>query len=171
MWDGAAYEGDDADWEEGEDEEMVAMRAPFSGQFPGLAPAEDTLLSQDEIANVLTSLRPARLGPVPASRPADVLPLIGWSGFAPGTDGTLSLAAVLRSWEDRFGARLLDVGFAEIRLLAERPPRSYDAAQRLAAEQFVFCNECTLAGQVGLSDVTSITARLVNTPIWGFWWD
>jgi Domain of unknown function (DUF4253) len=172
MWDSTAYEGDDEDWdEEEEDEEMVAMRAPFSRQFPGLASAEDTSLSQDQIQNVLTSLRPARLGLVPASRPADVLPLIGWSGFAPGTDGTLSLAAVLRSWEDRFGARLLEVGFAEIRLLVERPPRTDEAAQRLAAEQFAFCNECTLAGQVGLSDVSSITESLVNTPIWGFWWD
>jgi hypothetical protein len=172
MWDGTACEGDDEDWdEEEEDEEMVAMRAPFSRQFPGLASAEDTSLSQDQIQNVLTSLRPARLGLVPASRPADVLPLIGWSGFAPGTDGTLSLAAVLRSWEDRFGARLLEVGFAEIRLLVERPPRTDEAAQRLAAEQFAFCNECTLAGQVGLSDVSSITESLVNTPIWGFWWD
>lgn len=172
MWDSTAYEGDGEDWdEEEEDEEMVAMRAPFSRQFPGLAPDEDISLSQAQIQNVLTSLRPARLGLIPASRPADVLPSIGWSGFAPGTDETLSLAAVLRSWEDRFGARLLDVGFAEIRLLVERPPRTHEAAQRLAAEQFVFCDECTLAGQVGLSDVSSITARLVNTPIWGFWWD
>lgn len=172
MWDGTAYEDDEYDWdEEEEDEEMVAMRAPFSRQFPGLAAAEGTSLSQDEIQQVLTSLRPARLGLVPASRPADVLPSIGWSGFAPGTDGTLSLAAVLRSWEDRFGARLLDVGFAEILLLVERPPRTGEAAQRLAAEQFVFCSECTLAGQAGLSDVSSITAGLVNTPIWGFWWD
>jgi hypothetical protein len=171
MWNGTAFEGDDEDWEEEEDEEMVAMRAPFSREFPGLAAAEGTSLSQEQIQDVLTSLRPARLGLVPASRPADVLPLIGWSGFAPGTDGTLSLAAVLRSWEDRFGARLLDVGFAEIRLLVERPPRTHDAAQDLAAEQFAFCNECTLAGKVGLSDVQSITAGLVNTPIWGFWWD
>jgi len=172
MWDNTAYEGDDEDWdEEEEDEEMVALRAPFSRQFPGLAPAEGTSLSQDVIQDVLTSLRPARLGLVPAGRPADVLPLIGWSGFAPGTDGTLSLAAVLRSWEDRFGARLLDVGFAEIRLLVERPPRTRETAQRLAAEQFVFCDECTLAGHVGLSDVSSIAARLVNTPLWGFWWD
>ena len=177
-WESVACEGDDEDWEEEdweeeeeEDEQIVAMRAPFSRQFPGLAPAEGTSLSQDVIGNALASLRPARLGLVPASRPADVLPMIGWSGFAPGTDGTLSLAAVLRSWEDRFGARLLDVGFAEIRLLVERPPRTREAAQRLAAEQFVFCDECTLAGQVGLSDVSSITARLVNTPIWGFWWD
>jgi hypothetical protein len=172
MWGSTACEGDDEDWdEEEEDEEMVAMRAPFSRQFPGLASAEDTSLSQDETQNVLTSLGPARLGLVPASRPADVLPLIGWSGFAPGTDGTLSLAAVLRSWEDRFGARLLEVGFAEIRLLVAHPPRTHEAAQRLAAEQFAFCDECTLAGQAGLSDVSSIAASLVNAPIWGFWWD
>jgi hypothetical protein len=172
MWDSSAFEGDGEDWEEEEeDEHMVAMRAPFSRRFPGLAPAEDSSLSQDQIQDVLGALHPARLGLVPASRPADVLPLIGWSGFAPGTDGSLSLATVLRSWEDRFGARLLDVGFAEIRLLAERPPRTHEAAQRLAAEQFVFCDECTLAGKVGLSDVSSITAGLVNTPIWGFWWD
>lgn len=172
MWDGTAYEDDEEDWEEEEEDEgVVAMRAPFSRQFPGLAPAEGISLSQGQIQDVLTSLPPARLGLVPASRPADVLPLIGWSGLAPGTDGTLSLAAVLRSWEERFGARLLDVGFAEIRLLVERPPRTYEAAQRLAAEQFVFCNECTLAGKVGLSDVRSITAGLVNTPIWSFWWD
>ena len=82
MWDGTAYEDDEYDWdEEEEDEEMVAMRAPFSRQFPGLAAAESTSLSQDEIQKVLTSLRPARLGLVPASRPADVLPSIGWSGF------------------------------------------------------------------------------------------
>jgi hypothetical protein len=171
-WDGNAYEVLDADWdEEEEDEGVVEMRAPFSREFPGLAPAEDTSLSRDQIQNVLASLRPARLGLVPANRPADVLPLIGWSGFVHGADGALPLAAVLRSWEDRFGARLLEVGFAEIRLLVERPPRTAEAAQRLAAEQFVFCNECTLAGQAGLSDVSSITASLVNTPVWGFWWD
>jgi hypothetical protein len=100
-----------------------------------------------------------------------VLPLIGWMGAVNGVDTVLSLAAVLRSWEDRFGARLLDVGFAEIRLLVERPPRSYEAALPLAAEQFAFCDECTLAGQVGLRKVSGVAAGLVNTPIWGFWWD
>jgi len=43
---------------------------------------------------------------------------------------------MLRSWEDRFGARLIDVGFADLRLLVERPPRTLEAAQRLAAEQW-----------------------------------
>jgi hypothetical protein len=37
---------------------------------------------------------------------------------------TLPLTAVLRSWEDRFGARLLEVGFADIKLLVERQSAS-----------------------------------------------
>jgi hypothetical protein len=43
-----------------------------------------------------------------------VLPLIGWDGAANHWEDALVIAAVLRSWEDRFGARLLRVGFAEI---------------------------------------------------------
>jgi hypothetical protein len=77
-------------------------------------------------------------------------------------------AAVLRSWEDRFGARLLRVGFAEISVLAQRPPRTLESARHLAAEQWAFCNECA---DRGLHDVPSITASLMNSPIWTFWWD
>ena len=172
MWEGTAYEVgyEDAD-EEDEDEGVVEMRAPFSKLFPGLAPGEDAALGQDQIDDVLGSLGAARIGLVPADRPADVLPLIGWSGAVNREASALPVAAVLRSWEERFGARLLEVGFAEIRLLVERPPRSFEAAQRLAAEQFAFCDECTLGGKVGLSEVSTITAGLVNAPIWGFWWD
>jgi hypothetical protein len=85
-----------------------------------------------------------------------------------GQSDALPVAAVACSWEDRFGARLLRIGFAEISLLIDRPPRSIDHAQRIAAEHFVFCNEC--AGE-GLSDIPSISASLMETPIWTFWWD
>jgi len=43
------------------------------------------------------------------------------------------IAVILRSWEERFGASLLEVGFAEVRLLVKRTPRSHEAAQRLGA--------------------------------------
>jgi hypothetical protein len=77
-------------------------------------------------------------------------------------------AAVLRSWEDRFGARLLRVGLAEFSVLARRPPRALESARHVAAEQWAFCNEF---GGTGLRDVPSITASLMNSPIWTFWWD
>ena len=63
---------------------------------------------------------------------------------------------MLRSWEDRFGARLLQVGFDEIRLLAERPPRTLQAALHVAAEHCAFGDEC--AGK-GLRDIPGVAAE------------
>jgi hypothetical protein len=76
----------------------------------------------------------SRIGLVSAGRPADVLPLIGWGGLAGRGESLLPLTAVLRSWEDRFGARLIDVGYAGLRLLAERPPRTDPAPFRVSAD-------------------------------------
>jgi len=78
----------------------------------------------------------------------------------------MPLIAVLGSWEDRFGARLIDVGFAGPRLLVERP-RALEAAERIAAEQVVLSDDWI----AGARDVHHIATRLVNAPIWTFWWD
>src|SRR5215813_11720025 len=157
MWDGE-MPSDEEEEEEGKQwaEEYAEMRAPFGKQFPGLAPPGDTPLSPERLAEVLGSLPAARIGLAPAARPADVLPLIGWTPS--DQSDALPIAAVVRSWEDRFGARLLRVGFAEISLLVDRPPRSVAHAECIAAEHFVFCDEC--AGE-GLSDIPRITASLM----------
>jgi Domain of unknown function (DUF4253) len=55
---------------------------------------------------------------VPAARPADVLALVGYNGTANGYSTPEVLSAVLRSWEDRSGAVLVEVGFDRIRMLA-----------------------------------------------------
>jgi hypothetical protein len=140
--------------------------APFSRrQFPGLASAEDHLLDTGQFERVLSGLGPARVGLVPAGRPADALPALGWNqAFV----SAAPYAAVLRSWEDRFGARLLRAGLAEISVLAQRPPRTLESAQHLAAEIWAFCNEF---GGTGLHDVPGIAASLMRSPIWTFWWD
>jgi hypothetical protein len=96
-----------------------------------------------------------------------VLPTVGWR-TANRFPTSLPIAAVLRSWEARFGARLLDVGpGAQIRLLVERPPRSADAAQLIAAEHLAFCDD--RSGQ-GLHDIAAIAASLVDAPVWTCWW-
>jgi Domain of unknown function (DUF4253) len=160
------YDEEDEEYQDGDFARGVAEAvAPFSRrQFPGLAQAEDHQLGADQADQVLGRLAPARIGLVPAGRPADVLPRLGWNEAL----DTAPIAAVLRSWEDRFGACLLRVGFAQISVLAQRPPRTLESAQRLAAEQWAFCSEC--AGE-GLHDVPRITASLMSSPIWTFWWD
>jgi hypothetical protein len=161
------YDEEDEGYEDEEFARSIAEEvAPFSRrQFPGLAQREDRQLDAGQLDRALSGLGPARVALVPAGRPADALPMLGWNE---ALVTALPEAAVLRSWEDRFGARLLRVGFAEISVLAQRPPRTLESARHLAAEQWAFCNEC--AGR-GLHDVPSITASLMNSPIWTFWWD
>jgi hypothetical protein len=164
MWDGELP----ADDTQGDGPYLVQARAPYAREFPGLAPEQHTPISPSLLHAALTGQEPSRVGLIPAGRPADALPSTGWTG--PDEPGmTLQLAAVLRSWETRFGARLLKIGpGAVMQLLVERPPRDFDAAQHLAAEHFVFCDEC--AGQ-GLTDISEIAASLASAPTWTFWWD
>jgi hypothetical protein len=70
------------DEEEYEQEpELRAMRSPAGREFPGLAPAISTELEPELKRRALQQYSPsARLGLVPANRPADVLPRLGWSG-------------------------------------------------------------------------------------------
>lgn len=161
-----------------DDRGLMEMRAPFTLEWPGLAPAECAPLTPAERQHALDVELPrirrvngaapqARIGLVAAGRPADVLMVIGWGGLVNCGESLLELTAVLRSWEDRFGARLIDVGYADLRLFVERPPRTLEAAQRLAAEQVGLGGDCI----DGARDIPGIAARLVNGPIWTFWWD
>jgi hypothetical protein len=52
---------------------------------------------------------PGRVGLVPVTRPADVPDAIGWT-WATNYMSSSDLSAVLRSWEDRFGAVLVRLG-------------------------------------------------------------
>ena len=148
-----------------EDEDLRAMFAPFGTRFPGLAPAVEEELNPELMRRaVFQYTRDARIGLVPAARPADILPRLGWC--TQSITG-LELAVVLRSWEDRFGARLLEVGIDEIRLLVSRPPQTLEAAHRIAAEHFAFADEA----HKGLRGVGEIALAVVNNPFWDFWWD
>lgn len=159
-------------WRDGLPEEpgpgWIEIRAPFIREFPGLAPPEHAPLTPAERQHVLDVLMgEACIGLVAADRPADVLPVIGWGGLVNRGASLLPLTAVLRSWEDRFGARLAAVGEADLGLFVERPPRTLQAAQRIAAEQVVLADEC--AG--GARGIPGVAGRLVNAPVWTFWWD
>jgi hypothetical protein len=158
-------------WYEEEREAFEALVAPFSDAFPGLAPACEQPLPAARLDEALTWRRePARIGLVPAARPGDVLPAIGWRA-GNWTGFVLPVAAILRSWEERFGARLFEVGLGEFTLLAERPPASLAHAERLAAEMCMFADEVFMGSRAGLDGVELITPPLVGAPLWRFWWD
>jgi hypothetical protein len=155
------------------DHEAAEMVAPYGEQFPGLARGQDQALTEAELARALGWLGPARIGLVPASRPADVLALVGYDGTVNRYGTPELLAAALRSWEDRFGAVLAEVGFAHIRLLARRPPRTLPDAQAVAAELWGFCDEFWPIDRPGTAvhEVGTIARHILDIPIWSLWLD
>jgi hypothetical protein len=161
------------DWMGEDDRDETARRHyPFGEKFPGLAPETEGALTARQSLNALDSLGPAYVSLVAASRPADILPIVGWSA----TDlyeTPLPIAAVLRSWEDRFGARLVRIGpSADLRVLVERPPRTLEAATAIAAEHVAFCGAyIDPQSENAMTTVSEIAPRLVDAPMWGFWWD
>lgn len=155
------------------DPELAATVAPYGEQFPGPAPAQEQMLTEAELARALDWFGPARIGLVPAARPADVLALVGYNGTVNRYGTPELLSAVLRSWEDRFGAVLLEVGFNHIRLLARRPPRTLRDAQAVAAELWPICNEFRPIDRPGTAvcEIASIAECILDIPIWSMWWD
>jgi Domain of unknown function (DUF4253) len=151
-----------------EDEELRAILAPFGPNFPGLSPAINEELDPELLRRALRQYtRDMRIGLVPAQRQADVLACLGWQG-AVNSRLTADITAVLRSWEDRFGARLMEVGFADIRLLVSRPPCTLEGALPIAAEHVAFSEEA----HGGLPPAVGEIARaIVANPFWDFWWD
>ncbi|HEY1089232.1 MAG TPA: DUF4253 domain-containing protein, partial [Archangium sp.] len=77
--------------------------------FPGLAKA--TGAAADHLDAYAQSARGDLLGLVAVHRPADVLARLGWMGAVNHDLEGDEFTAVLRSWEDRFGAVLVELGF------------------------------------------------------------
>jgi hypothetical protein len=151
-----------------DEEETAELLWPFSRTFPGLAPGEDSPLADDELREGLRALPEGRFGLIATARPADVLAVLGWQGASNYDQAPDELSVVLRSWEARFGAVLVAVGFDTLHLLVERPPRSLESAARVAAEHAAFCSDNV--GQ-GAGSVMALAQELVKAPIWSFWWD
>jgi hypothetical protein len=153
---------------EEDEEETAAFLAPFTRQFPGMAAAESRAVEEAEVVSALSTLPAGRLGLVAADRPADCLAVLGWHGAANYDRSGRVLSVVLRSWEERFGASLVALGFDTVVLLVERPPQTAEAAERVAAEHFAFCPD-TL--HQGVGSIRQLADDLLGGPVWAFWWD
>jgi Domain of unknown function (DUF4253) len=163
MWDSAVPIPEE---DEAADAELLA---PYSRAFPGLSASAGPQIGADNVAGAMASLPPPlRLGLVAASRPADVPAITGWMGAGNYIDTPSPLASVLRSWEDRFGARLVHLGFDTMNLLVERPVPSNEAALAVAAEHFAFCPDNVYQGA---GSIRRYAAALPGAAIWSFWWD
>lgn len=125
------------------DRRILGIAKP--GEFPGLAPPNpprtDPDQLADEIAERLLAGESARIALVPSARSADSIGLVGWSptDFEPYSPGPLS--AVLRTWEERFGVRVIGIDSGTLWLSVAAPPTTIEQAVHVALEHFCFCPE------------------------------
>jgi hypothetical protein len=147
--------------------ETVEGLEPFGGEFPGLAPVPDGGADEDALDRVAARLV-GRLGLVPVSRPADVVAVLGWQGPANYFNDVGPLSAVLRSWEDRFGAEPIAVGFDTLTLGVRRPPATQPEALAVAAEHFAACPDII---EQGFGSIGAYARAVRAQPTWSYWWD
>jgi len=63
---------------------------------------------------------------------------IGWCGPYNHENDVARLCAVLRSWEDRFGIRLLALSYDRLTVSVSAPPRTLAEAEAIAVEHYAF---------------------------------
>jgi hypothetical protein len=111
-------------------------RPPFVSEFPGLAEPPVVLGNRpaldDPFANLNLDAWPVwGLLLVPCHRPADVLAVLNWDYTAIPAS---VIAAVLRSWEERFAAVTVQVNWFSVTLHVGAPPTHVEQAIKLVAE-------------------------------------
>jgi hypothetical protein len=172
------WESDEEDTPQEPDEEFLEMVEPFGTDWPGLAPAAPSLAVEPGTcaAQLADSLcdgtrawpKEPRLALVPARRSADIPAAIGWTGPVNHDNDVARLCAVLRSWEDRFGIRVVALGFDILVVSVAAPPATAAEAEAVAAEHFAFCPDNIAQGAGSLREYAE---ELVGDRTWAFWWD
>jgi hypothetical protein len=143
------------------DEELAEMLGPF----PGIGRGGERV--DGAAAEAIRGIQGiAGLALVPVTRPADVPSVMGWMGAVNSHDPPW-LTAILRSWEERYDAILVSLGFDTMHVAVRRPPVKEDEI-KTAAELYVFCTDV-----VDLDDdaIEELADGLSVTRAWMFWWD
>ncbi|MDF3301845.1 DUF4253 domain-containing protein [Streptomyces tropicalis] len=152
-------------WEECADE-GEQWPGPAGGRTPSVDPDVRAAEVADALADDRAAFARPHLALVPARRSADVPAAIGWTGPLNHESDVARLCAVLRSWEDRFGVRVVALGFDRLVVSVAAPPATPAEAEAITAEHLAFCPE-----NIDHAESPQAYARqLLGARSWHFWW-
>jgi hypothetical protein len=144
---------------------------PLGDAYPDLSRSPETI---DDAVDLLGEPSPlSTLAVVGATRPADTPAVLGWAGFCnyhPYQDH-VRLCAVLRRWEERYGALLVQIDRSRLHLSVARPPTTDAECRRVAAEHFAFCPDQQDPQNGDFYTLSRYAAMMRGTRSWHFWWD
>lgn len=142
--------------------------------WPGLVPAQPLPAEPAGFADGMSEFLLAhewlghpRLALVPCSSSSEALISLHLvlGGNAPSTD---EIVAVLGSWEQRFGARLIAVKPDALHVSVACAPHDRAQATLVAYEHFAFDADIVLQGSESFDDYVD---ELIDVDLWSFWWD
>jgi hypothetical protein len=138
--------------------------AEAAGPHPGPSPDAVARAAVSQMLHYFTTRFIAHIALVRAERAADIPALAGWETEAPA----LELSALLRTWEERFGARVIGFEGSSVFVSVASPPLSAAHATHVALEH-------VLTGASNLNDGTfpfpDYAEALRGERLWSFWWD
>lgn len=154
-------------------DERVSGLAPNGTAWPGLAPAMTFDGTAEAYADGMTEfllqnrwLENPRMVLVPATSSSDAL--VSARCTLAEIDDIASHAAVLRSWEQRLGARVIALRHDTLFVSVAAAPTTQVQAAHIACEHFVFAPDNVLQNSDSFPEYVD---GLVETNLWGFWWD
>lgn len=142
----------------------LAVLKCYGGEhITALAPAVDRIPSMDYwLPQPMRSLLV-----VPVARPADVPAKLRWAGACNRGMAGDEISAVLRSWEDRYGAVLVGIDATRIGMIAAAVPADPDDLEALLVEHYIF--DYDVVDQIIGSEERH--RQLIKAGEWNFWWD
>jgi hypothetical protein len=145
-------------------------------EWPGLTPRPSRDRTEPAVAEAGRWARESHisldLAIVDAARPADVPAAVGWLGGGNHGQEATDMSAVLRTWEERFGAMLVLMTESTLWLAVAEPPTTRVESEQVAAEHFAFCPD-QQDPQDGYTwyGLESYGAKIRGDRMWRFWWD
>jgi hypothetical protein len=152
------------------------MQAFFTQQKAELEAPDPAALTLDPAARATADSEPqfaftsrdTVIGLIPARHGYEVPGLLSWKGAVNYDLDGAHHVAVLRYWQQRYGAELVTLTRDHIELLVARPPRDPATMVRVAYEMLSYCPDVDVLG-------TGVVAVLANEVVphrrWSFWWD
>ena len=146
-------------------ESWPGLAAGGSDTSAGVSAAQAAQRAVEELLGDEPFVHTCQLALVPARRSADVPAIVGWAAEAP----LPLLCALLRSWEERFGARVVSGFGGALTVSVARPPLDVPHAEQLALEHVLSTADNIVDDPP--TPFPEYASGMVGRHQWRFWWD
>jgi hypothetical protein len=173
LWYDAATEHDPTAVTRGLALDVLAFFAQQTAELEVPDPATPTvdpaaLAAADREPQFSFTSRDTVIGLIPARHGWEVPGLLSWQGAVNYDLDGAHHVAVLRHWQERYGAELVTLTRDHIELLVAHPPRDPATMVQVAFEMLGYCPDLDV---LGTGMVAVLANEIVPHPRWSFWWD